>query len=269
YIGPPLITQAAVQGGTLSLYAPFTSYKAPSVQWRKNGVNISGGTSFTQVTDSTGAAVLGVYAATYTLSNITQSDAAFYDLVISNLAGSATSASGTLTVILAAPTPTLPSYSQGSSITLAWPAVATATSYTAQIATSGNFANIISTKTSSTPTTTFSGLTHGTTYYCRITATDGTNVSAFSSTVSTTMDATAPAVSITSPVSGTSTAQTVYTQPDCAGDFIGLHRAYSADLFGSGLGDGKSAKRFRRSFPSQIELLHKHSGGDQSVPRKL
>ena len=220
YIGPPLITQAAVQGGTLSLYAPFTSYKTPTVQWRKNGVNISGGTSFTQVTDSTGAAVLGVYAATYTLSNITQSDAASYDLVISNLAGSTTSASGTLSVILAAPLPTLPTYSQGGSITVTWPAVTTATSYTAQISSSANFANVISTKTSSTPTATFTGLAHGITYYCRTTATDGTNVSAFSNTVSTTMDATAPAVSITSPVSGTSTAQTSVVVQGTANDAI-------------------------------------------------
>ena len=35
YIGPVGITQAVVAGSTITLYAPFTSYRVPTVQWRK------------------------------------------------------------------------------------------------------------------------------------------------------------------------------------------------------------------------------------------
>ncbi|MEI6871569.1 MAG: sulfatase-like hydrolase/transferase, partial [Verrucomicrobiota bacterium] len=218
FIGPPLITQAATQGGSISLYAPFTSYKAPSVQWRKNGVNISGGTSFSQVTDGSSSTVIGVYTTALTLSNISQSDVASYDFVVTNLAGSTTSATGSLSVILAAPSLSLPSYSKGSALTLSWPAVTTATSYTAQISANADFTSILATKTSTTPTATFTGLSSGSTYYCRATATDGTNVSGFSATVSTTMDSGAPLVSISSPVSGGSTSQTSVTVLGTASD---------------------------------------------------
>ncbi|NBV86824.1 MAG: hypothetical protein EBS01_11340, partial [Verrucomicrobia bacterium] len=220
YVGPPLITQAAAQGGSISLYAPFTSYKTPSVQWRKNGVAVGGGTSFSQVLQGDGTAALGVYTTTLTLSNVSQSDAASYDVVVTNIAGSTASASGTLSVILAPPSLSLPAYSKGSAVTLTWPAVSSATGYTAQLSANADFSSIVSSKASSTPTATFTGLSSATTYYCRATATDGTNVSAFSGTVSTTMDAAAPVVSITSPVSGASTSQTSVVVQGTASDTI-------------------------------------------------
>jgi arylsulfatase A-like enzyme len=98
YIGPPSITQSVPQGGSTTLYAPFTSYKAPSVQWRKNGTNLSGATTFYQVTDSTGSAVNGVYMTTLTLTNVNGTHTANYDIVITNVAGTRTSAAGALTV---------------------------------------------------------------------------------------------------------------------------------------------------------------------------
>ncbi|MEI8037835.1 MAG: sulfatase-like hydrolase/transferase [Verrucomicrobiota bacterium] len=97
YIGPPLITYTVAQGGSITLYAPFTSYKAPTVQWRKNGANISGGTA-TQITDTLGNLVVGAYTATLDLSNVSTSVAGTYDVVISNISGTTTSASGLLTV---------------------------------------------------------------------------------------------------------------------------------------------------------------------------
>jgi len=116
YIGPPLITNSVPQGGTITLYAPFTSYKAPTVQWRKNGVSVSGGT-FTQVTDTLGALVTGTYTTTLTLANVTSADAGAYDVVISNTGGSTTSETGVLTVGGGAPVvsslmtgPTAPTY---------------------------------------------------------------------------------------------------------------------------------------------------------------
>jgi hypothetical protein len=82
YIGPPLITNTVAQGGSITLYAPFTSYKAPTVQWRKNGATISGGT-ITQVTDTLGALVVGTYTTTLDLTNVSAADAGSYDVVVS------------------------------------------------------------------------------------------------------------------------------------------------------------------------------------------
>lgn len=117
YIGPPLITNSVPAGGTVTLYAPFTSYKAPSVQWRKNGAPVSGATTFAQVTDTLGDLVTGAYTTRLTLSNVTTADAAAYDVVVSNVAGSTTSASGTLSIGAAGPSissiatgPSVPTY---------------------------------------------------------------------------------------------------------------------------------------------------------------
>lgn len=97
YIGPPLITNSVTQGGSITLYAPFTSYKAPTVQWRKGGAPVSGGT-FTQVTDTPGDPVNGAYTTTLTLNGITAADAGTYDIVVTNASGSTTSQPGLLTV---------------------------------------------------------------------------------------------------------------------------------------------------------------------------
>ena len=117
YIGPPLISNFVTQGGTITLYAPFTSYKAPSVQWRKVGSPVAGGT-FSQVTDTLGNLVTGAYTTTLTLTGVTLADAGSYDVVVTNATGSTTSAAGTLTVTApVAPTivgvstaPTAPTY---------------------------------------------------------------------------------------------------------------------------------------------------------------
>ena len=215
YIGPPLITNSVSQGGTITLYAPFTSYPnaSPSVQWRKGGVNVSGGV-FTQITDSAAAVVKGSYAATLTLTNVAPSDAGSYDVVITNTGGTTTSAAGTLTVTFGAPVlNALPTYTKGTSQTVTWPAVAGATSYTVQRAATSDFASILSSQSVSTPTATFTGLTSGSIYYYRATATDGVTTSGFSNTVSSTQDAGNPVVAITSPANGaTVTTSTVVVQ---------------------------------------------------------
>ncbi len=212
YIGPPLITNAAAQGSTIELYAPFTSYPngTITVQWRKNGSNlsnggnVSGATSFTQVTDNASAIVRGAYTTKLTLTNVQPSDAATYDVVITNTAGNTTSDSGLLTVTMPAPALTLPAFTKGTSITLNWTAVPGATGYTIQRSTTSDFASVTSQTTSSTSVT-FSGLTSGTTYYYRGTATDGTATSAFGNTASSTQDASTPVVTITAPANNTTT----------------------------------------------------------------
>ncbi|MFZ4767046.1 MAG: sulfatase-like hydrolase/transferase, partial [Roseimicrobium sp.] len=118
YVGPPLITNSVPQGGTITLYAPFTSWPgaAPTVQWRKGGSNVAGGV-VTQITDDLAVAVRGTYAATLTLTNVSPSDAGSYVVIVSNNVGSTTSDAGTLTVTVGGPTianvstgPTAPTY---------------------------------------------------------------------------------------------------------------------------------------------------------------
>ncbi|MGB8168341.1 MAG: sulfatase-like hydrolase/transferase, partial [Chthoniobacteraceae bacterium] len=215
YIGPPLITNSVAQGGSITLYAPFTSYPnaSPTVQWRKGGVNVSGGV-FTQITDSASAVVRGSYATTLTLTNVAPSNAGTYDVVITNTGGTSTSAAGTLTVTFGAPVlNALPTYTKGTAQTVTWPTVAGANSYTIQRAATSDFASILSSQTVSTPTATFTGLTSGSIYYYRATATDGVSTSDFSNSVSSTQDAGNPVVAITSPADGaTVTTSTVVVQ---------------------------------------------------------
>lgn len=228
YIGPPLITNAVPQGGTIELYAPFTSYPngTITVQWRKGGVNlvngatISGATSFTQVTDSTSAVVRGAYTTKLTLTNVSPSDAGTYDVVVTNNAGNTTSAAGALTVTLGAPQLTLPTYTKGTSITLNWSSVASATSYTIQRSATADFATILGTQTTSGTSATFTGLTSGTTYYYRGSATDGISTSAFGTVASSTQDASTPVITITSPANNTSTTASSISISGTASDAI-------------------------------------------------
>src|SRR5207244_1670655 len=76
-----------------------------------------------------------------------------------------------------------------------------------------DFANLLATQTVSTTSATFTGLSHGNTYYIRATATDGTTTSVPSNVVSSTQDAGAPTIVITSPTNGfTTTAGTLTLQ---------------------------------------------------------
>ncbi len=113
----------------------------------------------------------------------------------------------------------LSAFSAGKSKTVAWPAVATATGYTLQIASSADFTtNLLSSQTVSTPYGTFTNLADGVTYFYRVLATNSVGPSAYSNTVSTTQDTGAPTVAITSPASGTSTATSTLTVTGTASD---------------------------------------------------
>ena len=225
YIGPPMITNTVAQGGTITLYAPFTSYKAPTIQWRKGGSSAAvPGTAvsaFTQIVDSTSLNVSGSYAATLTLTNVAPADADSYDVVITNVGGTTTSDAGTLTVIFGAPTlNALPAYTKGTSQTVTWPVVAGATSYTVQRSATSDFASVLASQTVSSPTATFTGLTSGAQYFYRANATDGVNTSGYSNTVSSLADASTPVVVITSPANNTITALTSINVQGTATDTV-------------------------------------------------
>lgn len=78
------IGQTAVIGTTVTFSAAASGYPAPTLQWRKNGTAISGAT-----------------ASTLTLSNVQASDATSYDVVFTNVIGTATSQGAALRTIAA------------------------------------------------------------------------------------------------------------------------------------------------------------------------
>lgn len=96
YIGMQPQSQTVSAGSNVTLFAMTTVYTTPlGVQWRKNGTNIAGATSYTTVDQA-------VYLTTLTLSNLTPGDAANYDVVVTNAAknwpSNATSLPAVLTV---------------------------------------------------------------------------------------------------------------------------------------------------------------------------
>jgi pectate lyase len=91
---PTITTQPASQtviaGGSVTFNVAASGTSPFTYQWRFNGTNISGATS-----------------STYSLSNVQSANAGSYSVVVSNSAGSATSANATLTVNAAATAPTI------------------------------------------------------------------------------------------------------------------------------------------------------------------
>ena len=249
YVGPALITNTAAQGSTIQLYAPFTSYakNAPTINWRKNGVNltdgttasgstISGSTAFTVNTTSPdpgygnpSVPTNGAYTSVLTIANITTNDAGSYDLVVNNVdtnqtpnvTNTVTSSAGTLAVVVGSPVLTaLPAYTKGTSQTINWSAITNATSYTVQAATDVNFSSIIASQSVSITSVTFNSLTSGTQYWFRATATDGITTSAYSNTVTSTQDAVNPVVAITTPADGATSSQTTVNVQGTSADAL-------------------------------------------------
>ena len=108
--------------------------------------------------------------------------------------------------------PALPASTAGSSVSITWPTVPGATSYTLEIASTANFTtSLLNTQTVALPTATYSSLTGGVTYYYRAFATNSVGSSGYSNTVFSTQDTSAPTVVITSPATGTSTASATIT----------------------------------------------------------
>ncbi len=80
----PVASQTLAAGSAATLSVTATGTPAPTFQWRKNAANISGATS-----------------ATLNLANISGADEGSYTVVVTNVAGSVTSAVSTLTVTAA------------------------------------------------------------------------------------------------------------------------------------------------------------------------
>jgi hypothetical protein len=83
---PPIITTQPAsaivrRGQKLTLRTGAAAIPTPSYQWRKNGAEIAGAT-----------------AATYSIDSISPGNAGQYTVVISNSAGTATSAPSTITL---------------------------------------------------------------------------------------------------------------------------------------------------------------------------
>jgi Immunoglobulin domain/CARDB len=78
--------QAATVGASVTFTAAASGTPAPTYQWQKNGVNISGATN-----------------ASYTIASVAATDDATYTVVATNSAGSAISSSATLTVLSSLP----------------------------------------------------------------------------------------------------------------------------------------------------------------------
>ena len=87
-VAPAITTQPVSQtvnaGASVTFTAAASGTPAPTFQWKKGGVDISGATS-----------------ASYTIANVAAGDAASYTVVVTNPAGSATSAAAVLTVQVA------------------------------------------------------------------------------------------------------------------------------------------------------------------------
>jgi hypothetical protein len=80
-IAQPPVFQVAAVGKPVAFTVSVTASPPPDYQWRKGGVAISGATN-----------------ASYSITAVQLTDAGSYDVVVSNVAGSATSAAATLTV---------------------------------------------------------------------------------------------------------------------------------------------------------------------------
>ncbi|HEY3762234.1 MAG TPA: immunoglobulin domain-containing protein [Verrucomicrobiae bacterium] len=92
-IDPPIITQSPVSitnnAGTTATFTVTTSGSTPNYQWLFNGTNaLANGTN-----------ISGATTATLTISNVFGTNAGFYSVVVSNAAGTQTSASAALVVV--------------------------------------------------------------------------------------------------------------------------------------------------------------------------
>ncbi|MBL9212608.1 MAG: immunoglobulin domain-containing protein, partial [Opitutaceae bacterium] len=94
-ITQPPMSATVVAGSVVTFSVVATGTPAPTYQWEKNGVALSG---------ATGAAL--------TLSGVSANDSASYRVVVSNVAGTVTSANATLTVIQPAPVNVVPTITQ-------------------------------------------------------------------------------------------------------------------------------------------------------------
>lgn len=176
---PVILTQPANQTATtrsrVILTVGANSLPPPSYQWQKNGVAIPGATGNT-----------------YAIASATAADAGSYSVVVTNSAGTVTSASAALTVVPAA-APDAPGQAGGfasgtTTVTLTWQPPASGdmvTGYRIERAGDSAFTTSLVTTDLATTSTSYDDTTAaaGTTYYYRIRATNTVGASTPSATL--------------------------------------------------------------------------------------
>lgn len=180
-------------GWTGAQYNPTQAYAAPNYRF-------AFGSTTTVSPATTTAFVDGAWTGAITIDTV--DDAVVLTATSDTLRGD--SAAFAVTTALAAPVPQAePTWTAGSSNTISWAAVPAASGYQLQYADNPGFTDAFTSGWTTSTRLGFVGLANGATYYFRVrakAATDaGDAVSAWSNTVSSTQDAAAPVVTVTSP----------------------------------------------------------------------
>ncbi|MDB6126777.1 MAG: Endoglucanase [Verrucomicrobia bacterium] len=205
--------QTATAGSTASFAVTASGTTTLSYQWRKAGVNIAGNGSAT--------------TATLTLANVSASDAASYDVVVTNASGSIISNAATLSIRPATPVITSPNSAPatvGAAFTYTIAASGSPTSFSATGLPAGLTFNSTTHVISGTPTTAGTSVV-------TITVTNASGTSTFALTI--TVGAANAAPVITSPTNAPGTAGTPFVPYVIAG--TGLPTSFTATGLPPGL----------------------------------
>ncbi len=223
-------SSGASGGGTflpLSANYTLTNNGTGTMSWTAS--KTAGWLSLSNSSGTLAAGASTMITASINTANANSLTVATYDDVItftngSNGMGNTTRAvsllvtAGVPTAPVAPSVAALPAYSAGTSKSLSWPTVSTATGYTIQVATDSAFTSNVVTQTVTNPAAAFSDLANGVTYFYRVLASNSIGSSSYSSYVSSTQDAVAPAVAIASPTSGASTTSNTVTVTGSSSD---------------------------------------------------
>ncbi len=170
------LSQTVMAGSTVTFTVVVSGTPVPIIQWRMNGVNISGATN-----------------ASYSITGVTSASAGTYSAVVTNSAGSATSSGAVLTVntpVTVAAPGNLTALAGSGTITLAWSDNSTnEAGFEVQYSVDGTTFLTAGTVGANILGYTDPGLPDGRTYTYRVRAFLGTTVSGFSNSVSATTPA--------------------------------------------------------------------------------
>lgn len=179
-------SQSVTAGANVSFTVAATSTDTLTYQWQKR---VSGG-SFTNITGET--------SATLSLTGVGASDAADYQVIVSNSGGSVTSNVATLSVAVppAAPVADAATAVTPTGFTANWETVSGATGYRLDVSTISDFSSFVTgyqdLDVGTNLTQVVSGLSEVTTYYYRVRAVNGGGTSASSNKITAQTSASLP-----------------------------------------------------------------------------